>query len=263
MIFAIGIGQDMRKHMRIRVLSDLHVEGCHFNYTRHDEDVLVLAGDIGVGYRCTEFIRREFPMTLPIIFVPGNHEYYHNHFQQVNEDFKKSFDNTNVRFLYNETAVIDGVRFIGGTMHSNFGLFGEGQRWFVEQASKSGITDFHCIRTGATNRRWTIQDCKDEFDKFEKFAKHELNTPFDGKTVVVTHFCPSGLSVPERYKSSMITPFFTSDCEHLMGKSDLWLHGHTHDSLDYILHGTRVVCNPKGYGRENKDGFNPDLIIEV
>lgn len=249
--------------MKIRVLSDLHSEGYFYKYTRLDEDVLVLAGDIGVGRNCIEFIKREFPMTLPIIFVPGNHEYYHNHFQQINEDFEEAFEGTNVSLLNNETVVIDGVRFVGGTMHSNFGLFGEADRWFVEDACRRGINDFHCIHTGATNRMWTIQDCKDEFEKFEKFIKHELNTPFEGKTVVVTHFSPSEHFVHPRFAKSMITPFFTSNCEHLMGKSDLWIFGHTHDSYDAAIYETRCICNPRGYGNENREGFNPDLIVEI
>ena len=40
---------------------------------------------------------------------------------------------------------------------------------------------------------------------------------------------------------------FASDLDRLMGKAALWIHGHTHDSFDYVLNGTRVVCNPRGY----------------
>ena len=28
---------------------------------------------------------------------------------------------------------------------------------------------------------------------------------------------------------------------------DLWVHGHTHDSFDYVLGWTQVVVNPYGY----------------
>lgn len=41
-----------------------------------------------------------------------------------------------------------------------------------------------------------------------------------------------------------------------------WFFGHTHDSFDYKVSETRVICNPKGYGSENKD-FNPNLIIHL
>ncbi len=42
----------------------------------------------------------------------------------------------------------------------------------------------------------------------------------------------------------------------------LWVHGHTHDSCDYHVGATRVVCNPKGYEYENK-AFDPELVVRV
>ena len=46
----------------------------------------------------------------------------------------------------------------------------------------------------------------------------------------------------------------------------LWLHGHTHDSFDYRLGATRVVCNPRGYapgGVVENACFDPQLVLEV
>jgi len=43
---------------------------------------------------------------------------------------------------------------------------------------------------------------------------------------------------------------------------DLWVHGHVHDSFDYRVGRTRVLCNPRGCGDENRD-FNPGLVVEV
>jgi hypothetical protein len=44
------------------------------------------------------------------------------------------------------------------------------------------------------------------------------------------------------------------------------VHGHTHDSFDYDLDGTRVVCNPRGYARggvNENPRFDPHLTITV
>jgi calcineurin-like phosphoesterase family protein len=95
----------------------------------------------------------------------------------------------------------------------------------------------------------------------------KLKKPFSGKTVVITHHLPSAQSVAERYKPSLTSACFASNLDDLMGASVLWIHGHTHDSMDYVLHGTRVVCNPRGYSRssatqENKE-FNPTLVMVV
>ena len=45
----------------------------------------------------------------------------------------------------------------------------------------------------------------------------------------------------------------------------LWLHGHTHESFDYNIKNTRVVCNPRGYinSPDLNKSFNKDLIIDT
>lgn len=93
-----------------------------------------------------------------------------------------------------------------------------------------------------------------------------MGEPFEGKTVVVTHHLPSMRSVAERYRHELLSACFASNLDHLLGYSALWVHGHTHDSFDYAAHGTRVICNPRGYCRagqpENRQ-FNPALVVEV
>lgn len=250
--------------MKLRLLSDLHTEGCSFHYERLDEDILILAGDIGVAQQAVNWIKA-LPKDLEIIYVPGNHEYYKHNFEKVNSLFETEFEDTNITLLNNRVLVYKNVRFIGTTLFSDFGLYGEVEKIRAEFDSKRGINDFRFIYTGEGEQEsfWSVQNCKDQFYKSEQFLKEVLKIPFEGKTVVITHFCPSEQSVHQRFKTSSITPFFASNCEHLMGFSDLWLHGHTHDSFEYEIKGTKVVCNPRGYGSENKLGFNPNLIINI
>jgi hypothetical protein len=77
---------------------------------------------------------------------------------------------------------------------------------------------------------------------------------------------PSKLSVADRFKNDLLSACFASELDHLFGMMDIWVHGHTHDNFDYIINGTRVICNPRGYvtynGTENFD-FNPKLVVEV
>jgi calcineurin-like phosphoesterase family protein len=247
--------------MKIRLLSDLHTEGGDFVYHRLDEDVLVLAGDIGVGAQTVKFIKSKFPKDLPIVFIAGNHEFYKHDFNQVKKLFTKEFKDTNVHYLDNSEVVLDGVRFLGSTMFSNFGLHGETERWFSEHDAKRYINDFQIIWNGEYT--WSIEDHKKEFEKAYKYMQRALDTTFNGKTVVVSHFLPTNSSVHPCWKNSSLNPYFASDCENLIGFSELWLHGHTHDSCDYTLYGTRIVCNPRGYGVENKTDFNPNLILEI
>ena len=91
-----------------------------------------------------------------------------------------------------------------------------------------------------------------------------LAEPFDGKTVVVTHHAPSSQSVHPRYARDLLTPAFASNLEKLMDgdRAALWIHGHMHESFDYEIYDTRVVCNPRGYApRALAPDFRPDLVV--
>ena len=61
---------------------------------------------------------------------------------------------------------------------------------------------------------------------------------------------------------------FVSDLEAriLQWQPQLWLHGHTHDSFDYRIGGTRVVANPRGYapdGVVENTHFDAAFVIEL
>jgi len=48
----------------------------------------------------------------------------------------------------------------------------------------------------------------------------------------------------------------------------LWVHGHTHTAFDYFAEGTRVICNPRGYGdQRTRVPENPlfkwDKVVEI
>jgi len=75
---------------------------------------------------------------------------------------------------------------------------------------------------------------------------NRLAESFVGKTIIVTHHCPSSRSVSSRFANDPLSPAFASNLEGLMGgdRVALWIHGHTHDPFDYEVDGTRVVCKP-------------------
>jgi hypothetical protein len=95
-----------------------------------------------------------------------------------------------------------------------------------------------------------------------------LAEPFDGETVVVTHFAPSAGSVAPRFAGSLLNACFVSNLDALVERSGavLWVHGHTHDSCDYHIKRTRVLANPRGYvkdGKAENSTFDPGLTVEV
>lgn len=86
--------------------------------------------------------------------------------------------------------------------------------------------------------------------------------------MVITHHAPSRHSIHPRFGDSLLNACFVSDAAHLLGadRVSLWIHGHTHDSFDYRVNGTRVVCNPRGYARGGVNEnplFDPDFTVEV
>jgi hypothetical protein len=61
--------------MKLHILSDLHTEFSDFSPPGTDADVVVLAGDIGVGTGGIDWAKRQFS-DARVLYVPGNHEYY-------------------------------------------------------------------------------------------------------------------------------------------------------------------------------------------
>ena len=255
--------------MKIRLLSDLHMEGFAYYYEYAGEDVLVLAGDIHTRGR-HEDILMEVPDHVQIVFVAGNHEYYNGIFEEENERLRGlSKRYPNFHFLNNSNTKIDGVDFFGGTMYTDFGLYGEDLKKEGEAMSLRGINDFYSTRRMSLDpinnmtRMWSTKDHIQEHEKFRRELKHWINHTEGGKRVVVSHFVPSPQAVHPRWKDSLLNTYFTCNMEQFMGWEGLWLYGHTHDSGDFMVGDTHVVGNPKGYGPENVGGFDNKLILEI
>jgi UDP-2,3-diacylglucosamine pyrophosphatase LpxH len=245
--------------MLLHVMSDLHFEfDGDFRAPDVAADVLVLAGDIQPG---TAGLARFADAGLPVIYVPGNHEYYGHHFDETNAELRAAAKSLGIHLLDNDEAVVGGVRFLGSTLWTDFRLDGELGVPRAMQAAGQLVFDFKSIRY-AGSALLTPKDTVLLHRQSVEWLAQKLDEPFPGTTVVVTHHAPHLGSIHPRWERSPINPSFASDLSHLMGKAPLWIHGHMHDSFDYTVAGTRVVCNPKGYFGENKF-FRPGLVIDV
>ncbi len=247
--------------MKLHVLSDLHTEFAEFSPPGTDADVVILAGDIGVGLGGIEWAARRFPQA-PVIYVPGNHEFY-DHDIGLTDELKVAAP-ANIHVLNNDTLELDGVRFVGSSLWTDFKLYGEGEAWFARQRAKRLMEDFASIHNGA--RRFTPEDSVELHEASKAWLVAELETAFVGPTVVITHHLPASSSVAKRYANDPLNPAFASRLEDVIEKyrPELWIHGHTHVSCDYELFDTRVVCNPRGYPGENRRSeFRDDLVVSV
>ena len=243
--------------MKIKLISDLHVDSTKYHYTRGEEDLLIILGDIANGLRGIDWVKNNIPKDLRTLIVLGNHDFYGHEYEEVIQEWHAGFLGYNITVLHNEEVTIEGIRFIGGTMFSDFELSGISEAWFVKLRAKTAIADFELIKN------WSPFRHCEEHEKFEKFLKYSYeNTELPKKTIVLTHFCPSIHSIPDKFVTSYLNPFWASSMEHLFYGCDIWMHGHTHEKLDYEYAGTRVVCNPLGYWMENSK-FEEDFIIVV
>lgn len=258
--------------MKIRLLSDLHLEGYFFPYEYKGEDLLILAGDISTArhHGIFELLIEEVPPTVEIYFVPGNHEYYNGVFELENQYFERLQGKyENFTFLNNLGVSFKDIEFFGGTMFTDFALDGVSDTWFCRNASKDMINDFHIIRTskdyGKTGdlRKWSVADHEEQHKKFiENFEAWVKNT--EGKQrIVISHFMPHPVCTQERFKGSTTNGYFTCDMSRYFGLMTHWFAGHGHNSIDTVIDDTRLVMNPRGYGSENRGDFKSDLIIEV
>jgi Icc-related predicted phosphoesterase len=224
--------------MKLHILNDLHIEFEDFDPPATDADVVILAADIGVGLEGLRWAEERFP-GQPVIYVPGNHEFYHHDLTLVDELKAQAPDHIHV--LSDDQVIIDGVRFLGSILWTDFTLFGEADRFFAMQQARQQMTDFSIIQNGG--QRFTPEDAIQLHTASRDWLAAKLAEPFDGRTVVVTHHAPSSQSVHPRYASDLLTSAFASSLEMLMDgdRVALWVHGHMHDAFDYEIYGTRVV----------------------
>jgi predicted phosphodiesterase len=253
--------------MKINILSDLHLGQGALPLPVTDAEVVILAGDIA---RPAAALAWAAQIGKPTLYVAGNHEFYGSSLGATARALKQAVAGTCVQMLDDEETVIGGVRFLGSTLWTDFRLFGDGEARTNAQAAAQGfMRDFSRIFVDdALQQPLTPPDTVRLFERHAAWLEERLARPHDGPTVVITHHAPSPSSVHPRFAGSPINAAFVSNVEALMGEDRvrLWVHGHTHDSFDYQIKGTRVVCNPRGYARDGVNEnphFEPGFTVEV
>lgn len=283
--------------MKIKVVSDLHLEFADINI-KNDEgcDVLILSGDImvaqdlhdhpepastidqamvagsqGMGrrqqaaQRFRDFLKRcsfQFPH---VVYVAGNHEFYHGKFIDSLNDLRKECAKfPNVYFLERDIKEIEDVVFIGGTLWTDCNRGDP----LTLHALADLMNDFRIIRHdghGYTKLRpaHIVLRHRDTVGYF----KTVLADLKDRKVVVVGHHAPTKLSLKPKYeKDHLMNGGYSSDLSEFIldhPQIKLWTHGHTHDPFDYMVGTTRVVCNPRGYNGYEDTGWNPNIVLEI
>jgi predicted phosphodiesterase len=283
--------------MKIKLVSDLHLEFSDIMIPNDaDYDLLILSGDIMVAQdlhdhqdenvrtaamlemlgsrqlkaqRFRDFLKRcsfQFPH---VIYVAGNHEFYHGKFfasiDHLREECAKY---PNIYFLENDVKVINDIVFMGATLWTDCNKHDP----FTLHALADMMNDFRIIRNDQSGyRSLKPADIADRHRKTLQYFKTVMDGyPQEQKFVVVGHHTPSHMSCHPQYAHDYImNGGYHSDLSDFIldhPQIKLWTHGHTHHPFDYVIGSTRVVCNPRGYENDgyNEDtGWNPNIILEV
>ena len=266
--------------MKIRLLSDLHLEFSQIDLPvmeNEHEQVLVLAGDIGIAKKYstyTSFLKEMSERFGLVVYILGNHEHYDG---SVKRSAGKICSNIkhegllNVEVAHNRTVKFGDTSFICSTLWSSFK---EGDPMVMYDVEYQ-MNDYRLIRTGTDEapylRKFKPMDAYEEFLESVNFIFPEIEKEKakGQKTVVVTHMAPSWNSIHEKYKTgpfSNLNGAYASRLEEdiFQTKPDLMVHGHVHDSFDYYVGETRIVCNLRGYFPDEVNPyFNPELVLEV
>lgn len=265
--------------MKIAICSDLHLEFGDINLKNEENaDVLILSGDIMIAQdlhdhphmdynpytsgaladlgrrqatalRFRDFLKRcsfQFPH---VVYVAGNHEFYHGKFVGSLQDLRNECAKfPNVYFMENDMRTIDGVTFVGCTLWTDMN---KGDPLTLHAVSDM-MNDYRIIRhdeLGYTKLRPAHTASRHR--KSVEYIRSVMEGMFDEKFVVVGHMAPSKMSVHPRYQNdTLMNGAYASDLSEFIldhPQIKLWTHGHTHHKFDYMIGSTRIVCNPRGY----------------
>lgn len=261
--------------MKILILSDLHIEWGDFfipDMENEKETIVVLAGDIGLvkkPYTYRDFIANTCDRFKKVIWIMGNHEFYGTNFPTaLVKVWYATLEHENLEVVEKETIVVNDVAFVCATLWTSM----DNNNVMTMNDAKLWMNDYKYIRTGPKCEPWRqklapLDTITDHRRAVEYIFPEIIKQKEDGKkVVVVTHHLPSFQSIPKQHHGDDLNGAYASELFEDIAdtKPDVWIHGHTHGSSDYMLADTRVICNPRGYeGEALNPDFNHSFIIEV
>lgn len=242
--------------MRINYFSDVHLEFALLKAPANDADIIVAAGDIGVGTQGIDWLKA---LNKPVIYVAGNHEFYSHEYRQTLQSIRMQCADSNIHFLENESFIFQDVRFLGCTLWAD--LFVEGDK--KAEALGKTLNDFRRIQFA--EKFFDVVEFSQLYHGSTAWLEQQLAQPFSGKTVVITHHAPSLWSWNDS-AHALKKLAYCNDLKPLLHEYEIsaWIHGHVHCQMDYRIAGTRILCNPRGYaGKKIASGFDQNRMVEI
>lgn len=256
----------------IRQISDIHLECASYTLESTDKDlqtVMVLVGDIAIAKsnNYMEFLIKASKQFMNVVVVAGNHEYWGSNIirtpQRIREGIK-TLNLTNVHYLENNSVVIDGVAFVGGTGWTS------NTNPLTMIDTQLVLNDYKKIRYSTIedpcSRSLIVADTNNLHNRFVEFIKNEVpkQQELGNRVIVVSHHAPTYQSIHPKFASSKINNAYYTNLEWLMIDLQIqnWMHGHVHNLVDTMIDCCRVTCVPRGYATMENTGFDPVFYLE-
>lgn len=239
------------------------------------DSTLVIAGDLWYERKFltrkykdgTSWMKNMAKQFKYVVFVLGNHDYWKTNISTEIDGIKKELykqELGNVFVLENSTIVLDNVKFLGGTLWTDY----NDHDTMLMMDAPNLMNDYKKMRQGLKyGKAMPTHLYKIHKETKSYIFNSAIKDNPEQKLVVVTHMAPSEKSLEKRYieKASPMSFLYVSNLEKEIAQSsiDFWFHGHLHEPVDYLLGTTRVVSSPRGYLGECSDDFNPEFRLEV
>lgn len=250
--------------MKVHIFSDLHREFGDAKPALTECDLVIAAGDIATKTHGVKWLA-EFFAGKPILTVAGNHEFYGGNWPSILTKMKGAAEGASVRVLENETCEVNGWRFFGATLWTDFAINGRSQQ--AEAMAEDSMNDFKRIHNSDRGYcKLLPQHVRSEHLFTVCQLRDFLAAGDPRRSVVITHHAPSSQSLRDNWASDLLAPAYGSNLEPLIEEFQplLWVHGHVHHSRDYYIGNTRVLCNPHGYlAMEENAEFDPALVVDL
>jgi hypothetical protein len=239
--------------LKVRVLSDLHMEFTNYQPAHLEsigEDLVVLAGDIGVGIKGIEWAKTAFAGRR-VVYVLGNHEFYNHDWDDLLLQARKAAQGSNVTFMENDAFDIGDLRILGCTLWTDLKSRGAARFEKASFLAQRSMNDFLAIRNRGQKRRVilpndTVQRCE-ESHQWLRASIADSDRPL----LVVTHHAPTMHGVNPRFRHDLLTSAFHNAFDQLLTPPVVaWVYGHNHYSFDRQIDGVRLVSNQRGYPDE-------------
>ena len=232
---------------------------------------LILAGDLWEGTRPLMHAEESWIAPLAeryryVIIVLGNHDYWGENLTTFATKFKnmlKDMHLNNVYLLDDEAITLEGVKFVGGTLWTDFNNYDPFTVWRAKQY----MNDYNYIRVGEGYRKLLPDDIVKAHKKTRAtiFANAKKDDEVK-KIVCVTHHSPSFQGLAPQYKNvGDANGYYHSELgnEIVDTEIDFWIHGHTHHPVDYMIGNTRIINNAVGYYPFENTDYEMDFLIKI